>query len=137
MTASDVKKAVLVCQGSFSPVHFNHLTIIESAKQALGETNRPTLLISSESKHGYTILTGILAPVADSFLSKKLNGKYITLSERCEVIRRAVNDPEYANRFGWIQADESGLTTKALMEKYFDKFNKDGEEVIIIKVRAG
>lgn len=115
--SDDLKNAVLVCQGSFAPVHFNHLTIMESAKSSL------------EKNHGYKILGGYISPTHDRFMKKKLNGKDFPLESRARLIYTATKNSD------WLMPESSGLGTQVLLSTVETQVrNFTGKPIEVIKV---
>jgi fructosamine-3-kinase/nicotinic acid mononucleotide adenylyltransferase len=71
--------AVLVLFGTFSPVHRNHVRLLDTAANWLRQ-------------RGYHVVGGFLSPSLDTRATRKLRGRHIAAFERVELIRKALAD---------------------------------------------
>jgi fructosamine-3-kinase/nicotinic acid mononucleotide adenylyltransferase len=90
---------VLVLPGSFSPVHKNHMSLLQRAKEGLNEL----------FPDRYFVCGGYMAPVLDFVVRKKLKGKHIPLYHRLNMLQITIQKSD------WISIDKSMLLSNAML----------------------
>lgn len=86
--ASSDRLAFLCLSGSLSPVHTQHMRILEAARSAL-------------TARGWTVVVGFLAPSGDRFLKGKLGTNVWTLDKRTHLCEIACAESEWIDVCAW------------------------------------
>lgn len=82
-------KLVLLCTGSFSPVHQGHLHLMQVAKDALQE-------------RGHHVIGGFLSPSHDEYVSVKRGGQAaLHIEHRIALLEEAVADSDWLSVCPW------------------------------------
>lgn len=80
---------VLLCTGSFSPVHQGHLRMLEAARQALED-------------RGHRVVAGYLSPSHDQYVGVKRNGTCaLHVEQRIALLKEAVRDSDWLHVCPW------------------------------------
>ena len=85
--------AIIICHGSFNPVHKHHLKMMETAKHCL-EAN------------GFEVKYGIMAITAQGALHRKCK-KTLSNDDRMKLINQACKEPDQG--YEWIHAEGRGV----------------------------
>lgn len=87
---ADGKPVVLVTTGGFSPIHWGHLSMMKTAKQALEEQGR-------------AVVGGYISPSHDDYVGQKYGGSAkLSAPHRIYLAQQAVDQPEYRD---WLMVD--------------------------------
>ncbi|KAJ5066571.1 nicotinamide/nicotinic acid mononucleotide adenylyltransferase 2 [Anaeramoeba ignava] len=85
------RKIVLLCTGSFNPIHKMHIIQFQLAKEYL------------ESEFNYNIVGAIISPSHDKYLKRKLGDEAIPFQERVLMCKKAILEEKLEN---WMIIDE-------------------------------
>jgi nicotinic acid mononucleotide adenylyltransferase len=83
------KYVVLLCTGSYCPVHLQHLKIFEIAKASM------------ERDPSLAVVAGFMSPSHDQYVSAKLVGYAIPSAERLAMVRDATRDHPFVGAHPW------------------------------------
>ncbi|MFT5680225.1 MAG: nicotinic acid mononucleotide adenylyltransferase [Myxococcota bacterium] len=86
LAAAPSRPAVLVCTGSFCPVHTGHLAMMEAAREAA-------------ERAGFSVVGGYLSPGHDEYITLKLGAEALSASHRLALCGAAVSDSD------WLMVD--------------------------------
>lgn len=86
LAAAPPRPAVLVCTGSFCPVHAGHLAMMEAARRAAEAA-------------GFSVVGGYLSPGHDEYITLKLGAEALSASRRLALCGAAVSESD------WLMVD--------------------------------
>jgi nicotinic acid mononucleotide adenylyltransferase len=122
MAAAELIPAVVVCHGSFNPVHLHHVAIMVRARAALEAA-------------GYRVVAGMLAPCHSDRLIKKCGRDAIDDAHRFEALRLACKDAEGPQ--GWLYADFRGVnhtSGRSLISVLEPEVRKEHEGAVVFDI---
>lgn len=79
---------ILVCNGSFNPVHLDHVEMMITAKQEL-------------KKQGYNVVRAYMTTSSDKYVKKKLKGAAISHKHRVNMLNIATKDIDWLHVKGY------------------------------------
>lgn len=82
------KSCVLLTTGSFCPIHYGHIEMMNNAKNALEE-------------QGWDVLSGYIAPAHDEYIHRKCGRQSISIDKRIQLIQREIADSDWLVIDSW------------------------------------
>lgn len=101
LASAPARPAVLVCTGSFSPVHAGHLAMMEAARGAAEAA-------------GFSVVGGYLSPGHDEYITLKLGAAALSASRRLVLCGAAVSDSD------WLMVDPWEALHRAVAVNFTD-----------------
>jgi nicotinic acid mononucleotide adenylyltransferase len=91
--------AFLVLPGSFSPVHSQHLSALEIAREVMANL-------------GWHVIGGFLAPSDDDYVRRKVGNDSWPFARRLELCRLATDDSPWVDVAPWAEFSSYRVTTR-------------------------
>ena len=112
----DEPPIVLVTTGGFSPIHYGHLSMLETAKKALEDSGR-------------TVVGGYFSPSHDDYVSQKYGGEAkLNANHRIHLAQQAVDDSDWLMVDPWeslyVPTDINFTDVMRRLKTYLNEFIK-------------
>lgn len=82
------KSCVLLTTGSFCPIHYGHIEMMERARQEL-------------TKQGWNVLRGYIAPAHDEYIKRKCGADWINIDRRIQIIQKEITESDWLALDPW------------------------------------
>lgn len=82
------KSCVLLTTGSFCPIHYGHIEMMNLAKQEL-------------ENQGWQVLRGYISPGHDEYISQKCTDQWINIDRRIQLIQNAIAEINWLSIDSW------------------------------------
>jgi nicotinic acid mononucleotide adenylyltransferase len=82
------KSCVLLTTGSFCPIHYGHIEMMNIAKQEL-------------ERQGWQVLMGYISPGHDEYISRKCGDQWINIDQRMQLIQHAIEESNWLSIDPW------------------------------------
>lgn len=134
------KPCVLLSTGSFSPIHYGHIQMMELARQEV-------------EQQGFSVMGGYISPGHDEYIKSKTGDQWIPIHHRIALINKAIKereavhqtDDEYGETDSWLSVDPwEGVFNKVAinftdviirLEEYLEHYL--GQKIPVIYVCGG